>query len=241
MIFSFSHPCFKSVTKLFSRYWVALCMVFILVGCKSGTFKEKFDEGSIVFDIEYVNNSGKSFPLQLLPKTIEMKFNQNFTSYTIEDRVGLFSISNIVNLHNHKNETLIKVFDKKYVYSGGGEEPPVFFNTTKPYEISYQNDTVRVAGILCKRASYMEQKTQKPCYIFYTTNIKVRAPYANTPYSEVKGLLMQFSIQMKNLDMKLTAKKVTAKEISDEEFAVPEEYKAITKKHMEEIINTLLP
>jgi hypothetical protein len=199
------------------------------------------DQGTITFDINYINNSGKNFPIQLLPKTIEMKFNQNYASYTIEDRVGLFSISNILNLNNHKSQTLIKVFDKKYVYNGQKDETPIFFKNSEPYDIIFLTDTYRIAGVLCKKARFTDKESLKTYDILYTSNIRVRDPNANTPYVKVKGLLLQFGIQMKNLDMNLTANKIVSKEIKDQEFLVPDAYKSISKNHMEEIINTLLP
>ena len=242
MVCSQSKSCFtSSLSNLIFRFWIGTCCMVILFGCSSRGVKDKLDQGIITFDIDYINNSGKNFPIQLLPKTIEMKFNPNYASYTIEDRVGLFSISNILNLKSHKNLTLIKVFDKKYVYKGQKDETPIFFKNSNPYDIKFLTDTCRVAGVLCKKASFTDKESLKTYDIFYTSNIQIRDPNANTPYVKIKGLLLQFGIQMKNLDMKLTAKKIDSKEIKDQEFIVPDSYKVISKNHMEEIINTLLP
>jgi len=199
------------------------------------------EQGAITFDIAYTNNSGRSFPMQLLPKTIEMKFNRNFASYTIEDRVGLFSICNILDLSHHKSATLIKVFDKKYVYQGNAHESPIFFKSSEPYEVQFQKDTQRIAGILCQKAVITDKESAKSYDILYSSNIRIRDLNANTPYAKIEGLLLQFGIQMKNLDMKLTAKKINQKNVNNIEFQIPEDYKAISKMQMEEIINTLLP
>lgn len=226
--------------KSILRFWKGIILMIVVIGCSSSS-RNKLDQGVVVFDIEYINNSGKDFPFQLLPKTIEMKFNQNYESFTIEDRVGLFSISNILNLHNRKNQTLIKVFDKKYVYNGPKDEPPIFFKNSEPYDIKFLADTCRLAGQLCNKASFTDKESLKTSDILYTSNFLIHEPNANTPYAKVKGLLLQFGIQMKNLNMELTAKKIVAKEITDQEFVVPKDYKAISKNDMEEIINSLLP
>lgn len=170
-----------------------------------------------------------------------MKFNRNFASYTIEDRVGLFSICNILDMNKHKNHTLIKVFDKKYVYHGVTKEPPIFFPNSNPYNIEFLPDTIRIAGALCKKAYIIDNKNPKKLEILYSSDIQVYDINKNTPYEKIQGQMLQFGIQMKNLDMKLTAKKINGQEIKDQEFEIPNGYKLITKKQMEEIINTLLP
>jgi hypothetical protein len=170
-----------------------------------------------------------------------MKFNNNFASYTLEDRVGLFSISNIINLSDHENITLIKVFDKKYVYTGGKNDTPLFFRNNTPYEVKLLSDTQRLAGLLCQTANIFDPETKKSYDVLYTNNVQVRDLNHNTPYEKINGLLLKFGIQMKNLTMKLTAKKIEPKEIKDQEFSIPEGYKHISKSQMEEIINTLLP
>jgi len=221
-------------------YCFSVVLVF-LETCTTTGFNDNVNEGYITFDIAYTNNSGRSFPIQLLPKTIEMRFNRNYACYTLEDRVGLFSISNIIDLNKHENLTLIKVFDKKYVYRGFENGSPIFFKKSTPYEVILLPDTYRLAGILCKKANMTDSETKRSFDILYTTNIQINAINDNTPYKKIKGLLLQFGIQMKNLDMKLTAKKINQKEISDQEFAIPDGYKHISKNQMEEIINTLLP
>jgi hypothetical protein len=240
----YSSSCYLNAYRFFvtSRFWCFLLLTLVLIpGCSDSSVSEKINQGSITFDIVYTNNSGRSFPMQLLPKTIEMKFNNNFASYTIEDRVGLFSISNVLDLKHHKSATLIKVFDKKYVYQGGKHESPIFFRNNEPYDVQFQKDTQRVAGVLCQRATITDKETAKSYDILYSSNIRIRDLNTNTPYAKIEGLLMQFGIQMKNLDMKLTAKKINQKNVTDLEFQTPGDYKGISKDQMEEIINTLLP
>jgi hypothetical protein len=234
--------CYMSLATLHAIWGIFFSIICIsFTACSDKKISGKIDQGTIVFDIAYINNSGKSFPLHLLPKTMEMKFNQNFVSYIIEDRVGLFSIRNITNLKKQSHLTLIKVFDKKYVFNGNSKEPPVFFKDNKPYVVTVLKDTLRLAGMPCNKALVADITNSKAFAVFYTSNIDVPNPNNNTPYEKVNGVLLTFEIQMKSLEMKLTAKKVTKKSINDQDFLLPEGYKLISRSQMEEIINTLLP
>ena len=213
--------------------------IFLLTQCRS--LQDKLTEGTIEYEIVYTNNSTQNIPLQLLPKTMQVKFNHNFVSYTIEDKFGVFSICNIQNLRKQSQITLIKLFNKKYVYQAGKKETPVFFSSNIPYKVNFIKDTMRLAGLFCKRASVIDPQSMK-CYdIAYTSNVELKDPNHNTPYKKINGVLMKFELQMKSLDMMLTAKKIVQKKIDDEDFLLPEEYKFISKKQMEEILSNLLP
>ncbi len=219
-----------------------LLFVFVILvfnSCKT-PLRDKISEGCIQYDIVYNYTSCKNFPIQLLPKTLEFKFNKNFASYSLEDKVGLFAINIVINLQKHNHITMIKVFDKKYLYQSDRKELPIFFNPETKYKINCLNDTFRIAGLLCKNANITDIQSNKMFKVAYTT-IDVNYPNIGTPYEKVDGLLMDFILQMNNLNMRLKANKVEEKVINEEEFLIPKGYKLISKKQMEEIITTLLP
>jgi hypothetical protein len=227
----------------FSLLYLVLVVVpfFGLYNCTTSELHHKIEHGIVTYDISYKNNSGRSFPIQLLPKTMEMKFNKNYTSYSIEDRVGLFSINNIIDLKTRCHSTLIKVFDKKFIFQGTSKEPPVFFKSNTAFDVKFLSDTCCLAGMLCYRANVTDKTTSQTFSVLYSKSAGLRNPNYNTPYEKIDGLLLQFGLQLKSLDMSLTAQKIEPREVKDEDFIVPKGYKYITKSQMEEIINTLLP
>jgi hypothetical protein len=219
------------------------CFAFLLVlfstSCSDKNDNLHISQGIIQYNITYINQTGKKFPLQLMPKTLELRFNKDFSSYTIEDRLGLFCIKNILNYSNSKHITLIKVFDKKYVYIGQPEESPILFESSGDYKINYINDTFRLAGFLCKKAKITDN--QNNFEVYYTNHIDINKPNKNTPYKAIDGMLLSFRIHLKSLDMQLNGKKFEHKIINNSEFVIPDKYKQISRKQMEDIITTILP
>lgn len=230
---------FKSKPSLFLVF--VLCFIFVSIGCDNKDNNKQISQGIIQFDISYNNRSDKKFPVQLMPKTMELKFNKDFSSYTIEDRLGLFSIKNILSYNNRNHITLIKFFDKKYVYSGTLKEPPLLFNSSVDYKVTYFDDTSRLAGFLCRKAVVTDKLTNSDFDIFYTSNIIISKPNINTPYKAIDGMLLGFRLNIKTLDMQLKAKKFEHKIVKNDQFEIPKDYKPITRKQMEEIITTILP
>ncbi len=221
-------------------FYGLLMLGMLCIGCKSSVFTDNIKEGIIQYNINYTNNFGRNFPVQLLPKTMELRFNKHFVSFEIEDRVGLFSLRNINDLSNKKHLILIKVFDKKYAYKGELNEAPLFFSNSS-FTITPVKDTMRLIGLLCQEANVTIANSTKTFNILYYSNIGFHNPNTNTPYEKIDGLLLDFMIQLKNIDMRLVAKNIEGKEMSDSEFTIPGGYKFITKSKMEEIITTLLP
>lgn len=235
----------KLIPAQMNHHSVFVCCGLLLAGiflggCKSSVFTDNIKEGIVTYDINYTTNSDRNFPLQLLPKTMELHFNNHFVSFEIEDRVGLFSIRNINDLMNKNHLTLIKVFDKKYVYKGEVDEAPLFFNNST-FTITEIKDTVRLIGLLCHKANVNIANSSKTFPVLFYTNIGFHNPNINTPYEKIDGILVDFMIQLKNIDMRLVAKNIAEKKMSDSEFSIPDGYKLISKSKMEEIITTLLP
>jgi GLPGLI family protein len=233
----------KSMIQTLSRTaiknFIAFFMLAILVQCNDNNQNNHISQGIIQYDITYIKQADKKFPIQLMPKTMELKFNKEFSSYSIEDRLGLFCIKNILNYAESKHITLIKVFDKKYVYSGLTNEPPILFESSNNYKFKYKDDTSRIAGFLCKKVDITDE--QNNFAVYYTNNIEIDKPNKNTPYSGINGMLLNFRLHIKDMDMQLNGRKFEHKIIDNSQFEVPKGYKAITRKQMEEIITTILP
>jgi hypothetical protein len=233
----------KSYNFFSGKKAITICIAFILVlistNCTKNNNNTNISQGVLQYDITYINQTGKRIPLQLMPKILEVKFNKDFSEYTIQDRLSLFCIQNIMNYNDNKHITLIKVFDKKYVYIGQTNEPAILFETSDAYKINYLNDTSRLAGFLCKKALITYNKSIFSVY--YTNSIKIEKPNKNTPYEAIDGMLLNFRLQLKSLEMQLNVKKFEHKMIDNSQFEIPKDYKVISRKQMEEIITTILP
>ena len=232
---------FSYTIKKQSIAFISVAVLITLISCKRTSSSGNIKQGIVEFEISYINTSGKNIPVQLLPKTMYLKFNQEHATYTIEDRLGLFSISNIIDFERHSHNTLVKVFDKKYIYRGTQTESSILFASSEPYIVNETNDTIRIAGLLCRKAQVKDSSNRKSFEVYSTLAVNLDKPNFNTPFYKIDGLILGFTLQLKSMDMQFRARKVEQKEIANSEFDTPVEYKFITKKQMEDIITTILP
>ncbi|MDP4207772.1 MAG: hypothetical protein Q8928_03050 [Bacteroidota bacterium] len=199
-------------------------------------------DGIILFDVDYTtNHPSRNYPVRLLPRSMEMKFNQNFISYTLKDGVGLFNLSTISNLKERTTTVLIKVFDKKYVYTGPIEDGSIFFRRANPYTVISGKDTIRLSGILCQKARVTDTMSHRTFEVAYVEGVDIDNINEYTPYKDIDGLLMKFVVQMENLEILFTAKRYIEKEVPDQAFVIPDGYKFISKEQTIKIISSLLP
>jgi GLPGLI family protein len=105
--------------------------------------------------------------------------------------------------------------------------------------ITPTDSTKEIAGYNCSHALVtFKNDPDRSFSVFYTNEIGVEAPNWCTPFHEVKGVLMEATINKFNIDMHMVAKEVVEEDYEDEEFQVTEEYQPITVEEMEDIFQS---
>ena len=219
--------------------YISLCLVFTLSCSRKGI--RDSNEGIIEYKISYLQSNLESFPANLLPKTMVMKYKDHMSSNTIEGFMGFFQICNISDNRKKTNTTLLKVLDNKYLYYGPKNEPGCCFDDYKNMTIVPLEGRTSVAGINCKRALAVFQDNEKENFeILYSDSFNVANPNTINPFGEIDGVLMAFNLNISNVKMHLVAEKVTFGGVSSKEFKIPKGYTPINKEKMEEVVYTLL-
>jgi GLPGLI family protein len=114
-------------------------------------------------------------------------------------------------------------------------EPDPEFETT--------SETKEIAGYQCKkiiiRYNNEDGKTTSEDYVWFTDELKV-SPDLNfdmKKFVDIAGVLMEYQMDMNDgTMMKFTVTEVEKKKISSKEFAIPENFKKVTR---EELMNSL--
>jgi hypothetical protein len=219
--------------------------IIIIVGnsCKKTVQKGSITEGLIEYDIQYLeNNMQKNIPTNLLPKKMTMKFKDNISRREIEGFMGLFSLMLITDHEETTTTAFLKVLGKKYYYTGEPKEKTFCFDEIPGMKVDPNNGIgKKIAGLKNKKGKVTFKKEDKePFNFFYTHEIRLKNPNFGNPYNKVDGVLMNFQVKLNKLRMQLSAGKFSDIEIPEEEFEIPSGYKKVTRKDMEEILNTLM-
>lgn len=221
----------------FLSIFVFAVLYITISGCNGFPASSKVSEGKITYGIEFFN-SDDNVLVPLLPQKIEMKFKNNNSIIVINGFMGTFSLNYVTLLKKNKSYSMLRVFDKKFIYNGDTSSLSFGYSNMKNVRIEKTNDTATIAGYLCHKAlAYCPDVSQNPFELFYTNDIRINRPNVNNPFKDLDGVLLGFQVILCGINMKFTALDVVSEKINDSIFEVPEGYTPISCAEMEDMIN----
>ncbi len=217
-----------------------LMSVPVMVSCLPDTDHTGISSGRIDYKISYLNEELDKKMLDILPRRMKLVFNEKMAINNIEGFMGFYKLEAITNFHTRKCSTLLKVFEKNYLFKGKRDEMMCCFDPMDGMEITEIPGTKTIAGFACKKANVYLPSSHKSFDIFYTGEIRLKHPNATNPYREIDGVLMEFELNLLHLKMRFTAEKFHPMEESANKMDFPKNARFITRDQMTEILNRLM-
>lgn len=231
----------KHIFKGESLTALALSALF-LWGCGSGNSGSDrgISEGKIIYTLSYPQFEEDNIFTSIFPSEMTFKFKDNNTKNELKTSMAVFSTSLIAKSKERKVVHLVKIANK---YSGlemdSAQIMDEYGKKPKGMIITPTDSTKQIAGYNCNHALVtFENEPDKSFDVFYTTEIGIEDPNWCTPFYEVKGVLMEATVNKFNIDMHMVAKEVIEEDYPDEEFEVTKEYQPITVEEMEDIFQS---
>jgi hypothetical protein len=225
---------------IFTNYTYIAFFIFAfqLLSCNDKPNTRIITEGEIEYEIEYPDNKQLNPVIAFLPREMKTSFKYNASRTLIEGLFGTFKLTYITNQPQKTNYSLLQIIDKKYVYKAKIDEMAFGYHDMKNVKIIFTDLKKRIAGYKCKHAkAIFENSSIDTVDIYYTNEIGLVNANLNNPYGEIKGVLMEFSVNLVEIKMKFTARKVREKKIDDKLFELPFGYANITEKQMRKLVN----
>jgi len=196
--------------------------------------------GRIDYKITYLNNNLDNKTLEILPKHMNLFFNEKQAINNIEGFMGFYKLDAITNFHSRKCSTMLKVFDKNYLFTGKRDEMMCCFDSMDGMEIRETTETKDIAGFKCQKAEVFLPSTRQTFNIYFTGDISLRHPNATNPYFKIEGVLMEFELNLLDLKMRFTAEKFQPLAETSEIINLPKNIRTISRDQMTEILNKLM-
>ncbi len=214
--------------------------IFLLISSCGISLKKGIKEGVIEYDVYYLNKDKESLYSFLLPKKMSLFFKKNKIKTELEGFSGNFYFSIISNTKTDSSIALFKIMNQDYFYIETKKGSSELFGNLPGMQINYSKDTCIVTGFNCKKAKIISKNDSfQPFDICYTKDIKIHNPNKKNPFYEIDGVLLDFCVNLYNMDMRFIANRVIDTNISDNEFMVPEGFLRIGKKDVDQILSLL--
>jgi len=223
-----------------SRALISPLILTLLVtfGCgPNGHVPDTLEAHYIKYRISYLESMAGDVPTQLLPATMDSWYTDYFVLTKVQGFFNQFSLIQIADLRNNRVSTLLEVFGSKVYHRAERGELPA--GIIAPSEIIIHN-TGEHSVIGGLNSEQLEIDTGSETYtMYYTRDFSVRKPNLSTPYGSIDHPLSDFRIQLSHLKMHLTCKEYETRTVESDLFMIPDDYKAVSRPVMEEIINSL--
>jgi hypothetical protein len=178
--------------------------------------------------------------MELLPRRMKLIFNESHALNNIEGFLGFYRLDAITNFRTRKCSTILKVFDKNYLFRGKRDEMMCCFDSMEGMIIQETGETRTIAGFPCTKAVVSLPATGESFDIYYTRAIDLKNPNATNPYKKIDGVLMEFELKLLYLHMRFTAEKFQSQPDNPEHSTIPKDIRHISRDQMTRLLNKLM-
>lgn len=212
------------------------CIVSILFSCNEF---EGTGEGTVIYEVAYdPAQKAEKAVIGVLPTKMTQVFKDGNSKCLIKPMLSMFAyISDSVAQTNY---ILFQLWQDRSYCESPFDNPTIGFDEFPGLKLTYTDETKEIAGYSVRKV-IAEYNGEEPYDIWYTTDIKISNPNWYNPYSEIKGVLLDYKVSLAGIKMHIKAKEIISEEISDKEFTVDSEFKKVDclelKKKVDDILS----
>ena len=210
------------------------CFLYGCIGCDESNGPK---EGVITYDINYPKPAADPFEQKMMPSEMTMKFKNNKSLTRLKFGMGFIEMTYLSDNDVKTITELNKFMGKKRAFVSGEKDLAYLLKDVPTYTVEFiEKQDTTIATYNCKKAIIHVKSAQPYDFtVYYTNDIQLKDPNWCTPFKEIKGVLMEYQVEQYNIIMRFTAKSVELIEQDDADFIMPDDYKLVSQKDMEEI------
>ena len=220
-------------------------MIFSIAGCESKKEKKShssINEGIVDYAISYSSATmEKSFSF-LLPDKMVYYFRPGQERLSFKGNMGLYQLDFISNHDTDSTISLLKILNKKVFVPASESRKLFIFKSLKNGNLTFEPDTSRtILGYPTQKAMInLKNHIQSNIEVWYCPQIVNATTNKNTPFSQIPGVMLEFSIYFNDMLFSLNSSHIEKKDLSDSLFIVPADYQPTTIKEIEQLISGIL-
>lgn len=212
----------KHIMKKTISAFVLIMSVSLLCGINS--FAQKKFKGIVTFTISYSGTIDPATAAQQ-PKGMTVSIYENMQKMNL--LVGPYNIDIISNGDNKTSTTLLDAMGNKIYFKESTEEIETQISEKGEPVITYKDETKTVAGYLCKKAEFVENKDGEvtTTIVFYTEELGGEALNYGGQFNKLKGFALEYvTTTADGIISNCTATEVKKGKVKDTDFLIPDDY-----------------
>jgi hypothetical protein len=194
-------------------------------GCKQSPF-DGLKEGKVIYDVTVEGDEINPMMKAMMPGEIITYFGNDRTCTVISAAMNMMETRLISDAANYSYTTLVSAMGKKVAMVLNKKQVEENYLDRVNLKITYTGQEKEIAGILCKEAMVTDS-TNNTYPVYYTEELAVKTPNWSTPFRDINGLLMEYSINMAGMRMNLRAREIVNETHDPSMYQIPEGYEII--------------
>jgi hypothetical protein len=195
---------------------IAILIIFIGILNACSSEKKEIKEGELVYELDYPDFKDNFFIYGVLPK--EMRFC--FKGDESVSAINKVMLSNELYVNNKTKE--INVYFKNaddvcYSYLSNSESGKMDINYPK-FEFDFTNKKDTMCGFNVEQVIVSKPGSSAKIEIWYTKDIAISNPNWHTPFHEVPGVMLSYTMTRYGMKTTVKAKQFIAREIKPSEL-----------------------
>ena len=197
---------------------------------------QKLFSGTIEYDITYPGSDLDPATAATLPKTLTMTVSGKKSR--VDMTQGMMNIIKINNAETASSVSLLDIMGQKYAIRVSKEEIEKAIADLPKAKITVTEEKKDFGGTSATKANVVftdENGKDTTKVVYFVPEIGGEGFNFDTPFRDIKGGLLQYTIESEGLVMLFTAKEIKAKKIKDTVFMIPSDYKEVTAEELQGI------
>lgn len=207
------------------RILILFIFTIVLFSCKDKLSQN--EEGIIEYELEYLSTVDEMPIINVLPNSMQYIFKKDKSIQKVEGWGGIFKMIGISDIRKDSTTALLKIVGEKLKCSSSLNEGGFGYEPLKDVQIEYVSGEKVIAGCNCKKA--IAHTKDKDFELYYTEDLHIEKANWNTPFKNIKGVLMEYKMKMFSIDVVVRARSVKRIKVNDNEFTIPSDYKKMPK------------
>ncbi len=187
----------------------------------------------ITYKISYPDSKFTESQMAMFPKifTVTVKGQKSLTELS----TGMGNQREIIDYVEKTKVSLLDMMGQKYAIRQTLQEIEKENASSPKPTVKLTSETKMIAGYTCKKAivTAVDNGTTYTYEIYYTNELGSGSMNFDSPlYKDIDGVLMEFSMNTKQLTMKFTVTNVEKKSVASSLFEIPPDYKMTTQEEL---------
>ncbi|MDQ3050227.1 MAG: hypothetical protein M3Q95_05020 [Bacteroidota bacterium] len=202
-----------------------MVVVLLPYGCSQSPF-DGLKEGKVIYDVTFETADMNPMMKAMLPSEVVTYFRDNKTCTVISMGMNMMETRLISDAKSYQYITLISAMGRKVAMVLDRKQVEKNFVDRVNLQVRHTSETKDIAGVTCRQA-IITDSTNHTYPVYYTREIAVNDPNWSSPFKEIEGLLMEYSISLGGMVMSLKAKEIINTQNEQSFFEIPEGYEII--------------